>query len=329
MTSSSMKTFYVILIFLFILSTQLMSFSVRNDYLTYHSEVYQAEELIAQESFAKALNIYRRLFDTYDFVFVRDYKVATQIAWHLGFEDEAFEYLRLGIAGGWELKSIKSNKFIKAMQDKKKWSVIKSQYDSLQNVYNQNINQEIRAEVREMSIKDQKKGLGAAFRIGSKSKDRFSEDKFAPLNEKHALRLLEIIQNDGFPGEKLVGYEPWGQGILSRHNSISQAYCKSDTLYQYVKPILISSIKKGNLSPASFAWIDDWFITVESGWSTASYGYVNQLKKDDVDKSNQMREQIGLRKVETRNQLIDLQNKTQMDFYLPARPKKNGKILVN
>ncbi|MDN3643208.1 hypothetical protein QWY87_10885 [Lutimonas halocynthiae] len=324
-----MKQYIVILSFVLILSTLSTAFSVRNDYSAYHSEVYQAEELIVQESFVEALNIYRRLFENYNFIFVRDYKVATQIAWHLNLEDEAYQYLRLGIAGGWEMKSIKGNKFLKELLQQNEWTVIKSQYDSLRNVFNQNINQEIRAEVREMSLRDQRKALGSVFRIGSKSQDQFGENKFAPLNEKHLSRLMEIIENEGFPGEKLVGYEPWGQGILSRHNSISQAYCKSDTLYPFLRPILLSSINKGNLSPASFAWIDDWFITVESGWSTGSYGYVKQLKKNEVSKSNEIREQIGLRKVETRNQLIDLQSETQMDFYLPVRPAENGKILAN
>ncbi len=324
-----MKPYFLILSFLLILSTQSKAFSVRNDYSTYHAEVYQAEELIVQQSFVEALNIYRGLFETYDFIFVRDYKVATQIAWHLGFEGEAYEYLRLGIVGGWEIKSIKRNKFLKDLRHQQEWSVIKSQYDSLLNVFNQNINQEMRAEVRKMSLRDQRKALGAVFRIGSKSQGRFGENKFAPLNEKHLLRIMEIIENDGFPGEKLVGYEPWGQGIVSRHNSISQAYCKSDTLYSILKPILLSSINKGNLSPASFAWIEDWFITVESGWSTGSYGYVKPLQKNEISKSNEIRAQIGLRKVETRNQLIDIQNKSQMDFYLPIRPKKDGKILAN
>ena len=321
-----MKPYSVVLGFLIILSTHSKAFSVKNDYSTYHAEVYQAEELIVQQSFTEALNIYRRLFDTYDFVFVRDYKVATQIAWHLGFDDEAYELLTLGIAAGWEMKSIKRNKFLNDLRHQQEWSTVKIQFDSLREVYNQNINQEMRFEVRKMSLRDQRKALGAVFRIGSKSKDRFGENKFAPLNEKHVLRLLEFIENDGFPGEKLVGFESWGQGILSRHNSISQAHCKSDTLYIFLKPILFSSIKKGNLSPASFAWIDDWFYTVESGWSTASYGYVNRLKENEITKSNEMRKQIGLRKVETRNQLIDIQNKTHMDFYLPIRPKKNGKI---
>ena len=325
----SMNQYIVILSYLIILSTQSKAFSVKDDYFTYHTKVYQAEVLIVQQSFAEALNIYRRLFETYDFIFVRDYKVATQIAWHLGFEGEAYEYLKLGIAGGWEMKSIKRNKFLKDIRHQQEWSTIKSQYDSLQEVYNQNINQEMRSEVRKMSLRDQRKALGALFRIGSKSHDRFGENKFAPLNEKHVLKLLEFIENEGFPGEKLVGFEPWGQGILSRHNSISQAYCKSDTLYPFLKPLLLCSIKKGDLSPASFAWIEDWFITVESGWSTGSYGYVKRLKENEIAKSNEMREQIGLRKVETRNQLIDIQNKTEMDFYLPVRPKKNGKILPN
>lgn len=311
------------------LSTQSKTFSISNDYSSYHAEVYQAEELIVQQSFAEALNIYRSLFETYDFIFVRDYKVATQIAWYLSFESEAFDYLRLAIAGGWEMKSIKRNKFLKDLRHQQEWSVIKSQYDSLRNVFNQNIRQEMRAEVREMSLRDQRKALGAVFRLGSKSQDRFGKNKFAPLNEKHLLRVMEIIENDGFPGEKLVGYEPWGQGIVSRHNSISQAYCKSDTLYPLLRPILLSSINKGNLSPASFAWIDDWFITVEGGWSKGSYGYVKPLKKNEISKSNEIRAQIGLRKVETRNQLIDIQNKNQMDFYLPIRPSRNGKILAN
>ncbi len=324
-----MKLYSVVLGYLIILSAQSTAFSIKEDYSTYHAEVYQAEELIVQQSFAEALNIYRRLFDTYDFIFVRDYKVATQIAWHLGFKDEAYNFIRFGIAAGWQMESIKRNKFLKDLRQQQEWSTIKSQFDSLREVYNQNINQEIRSEVRNMSLRDQRKAVGAIFRIGSKSQNRFGENKFAPLNERHVLRLLEFIENDGFPGEKLVGFEPWGQGILSRHNSISQAYCKSDTLYPYLKPILLSSIKKGNLSPASFAWIDDWFYTVESGWSRASYGYVKGLKENEITKSNEMRKQIGLRKIETRNQLIDIQNKTQMDFYLPVRPKKNGKISVN
>jgi len=323
-----MKLFCLALAYVIILITQSKAFSVENDYFAYHAEVYQAEELIAQQSFTEALNIYRKLFDTYDFIFVRDYKVAIQIAWHLGFEDEAYTYLRFGIAGGWEMKSIKRNKFLKDLRHHQEWPTLKNQFDSLREVYHQNINQSMRSEVRKMSLRDQRKALGAIFRIGSKSRDRFAENKFAPLNEKRVLRLLEFIDNDGFPGEKLVGYEPWGQGILSRHNSISQAYCKSDTLFPFLKPILVSSIKTGNLSPASLAWIEDWFITVESGWSIGSYGYVNPLNRNEIAKSNEMRKQIGLRKVETRNQLIDLQYKTQMDFYLPSRPKKNGKILA-
>lgn len=324
-----MKPLFYILGLVLFLSFASNDISLNEDYTNYHAEVYQAEELLAQESFSEALHIYRRLVDNYDFVFVRDYKIATQIAWYLGFKDEAFAYLRLGIVGGWEMNSIKSNKFLKELRKSEEWSVIKGEYDSLRNVFNQNINQELRTEVRAMSLKDQRKGLESVLRIGSKSQDKFGETKFAPLNEKHLRRLMVIIDSIGFPGERLVSFEPWGQGIVSRHNSISKAYCEADTLYPFLKPILLSCIKKGNLSPASFAWIDEWYITVKSGWLKGSYGYVKALKKEDVANSNTLRTQIGLRKIETRNKLIDLQNKNQMDFYLPVQPKKDGKILTN
>ncbi len=302
--------------------------SIKGDYSIYHAEISRAEELIVRQSFAEALEIYRGLFDRYEFVFVRDYKVATQIAWQLGFEEEAYEYLRLGIAGGWKMRSIKRNKFLRDLRGHRNWSELKRRYDSLRTIYKQNLNQELTAEVRKLSVRDRRRAFGSIFRLSSKSRDRFGEKRFAPLNERHVLKLLEIIETEGFPGEKLVGFEPWAQGILSRHNSISKAYSESDTMYAFIRPLLLSSIKEGNLSPASFAWIDEWFITVESGWSVGSYGFLNQLKETEVPKSNEMRQRIGMRKIEIRNRLIDLQNETQMDFYLPPWSRNNKKILA-
>lgn len=298
----------------------------KDDYLIYHARIAQMEELIAAKSFDRALGIYEQIFDTYSFIFLRDYQVATQIAWHLGNEAKAYEFLKLGITGGWKMKSIKKNKFLKDLRRQKEWHRIKDDYDSLYAIHSGRIDLKLRSEVRKMSLKDQKKALGAIFRFSSNAQDKFGERKFAPQNELYVHRLIEIISDRGYPGEKLVGFDPWAQGILSRHNSISQAYCKKDTLYQFLKPMLFSAISRGEMSPHNFAVIDDWFIAVESGWRTGSYGYLAELKEKDLIRSNRLRNEIGLRKVGIRNRLIDIQEQTGMDFYLPVWPKKNGKI---
>ncbi len=326
--NSQMKATVLTLWFLVFLEPMAAKTNFDDDYFVYHTRIAQAEALITAGSFDQALEIYDQIDEAYSFVFLRDYQVATQLAWHLGRTSEAYEFLKLGIAGGWEMKSINKNTFLRALRETKAWTKIKDQYDSLRGVYLERMDLELRSEVRKMSLKDQKKALGALFRIGSNAQDRFGERKFAPQNEVRVRRLIEITKEKGYPGEKLVGFDPWAQGILSRHNSISRAYCKQDTLFPYLRPMLISAIGRGEMSPHNFAVIEDWFIAVESGWQTGSYGYLAELKEEDILRSNRLRTEIGLRKVETRNKLIEVQEQTQMDFYLPWWPKKNGKISI-
>ncbi len=288
----------------------------QEDYLAYHTRVVQAEELIAEKSFKSALEVYEQIFSAYSFVFLRDYKVATQLAWHLGDEAKAIELLKSGIASGWKMKDIKQNKLLKSLRENKtEWKQIKRQYDSLYAIYNHRINSDLRWEVRKMSWKDQSKALLAIFRFSEKAQQKYYEKKFAPKNELRQKRLLEIIESDGYPGEKLIGNEFWIWGIVARRNQISQEFCKKDTMYQHLKPILLSAIGSGELSPFFFALVDDWFISVESNRETGSYGYVADLSEHDLTRSNQLRKEIGLRTVETHNLLIDIQEQTGMWFY--------------
>lgn len=314
-------------IMLWIITSPLMiKANYDQDYLVYHKRITHAEELIGAKSFDLALEVYQQLFETFEFIFLRDYQVATQLAWHLGENEKAFRFLKLGTASGWQIKSIKKNKFLKGLRATKEWRLIQDQDDSLKGFYTNRIDSELRSEVRKMMMKDQSKALGALFKFSAKGQDRYAERKFAPNNEKQVYRLIEIIRDYGYPGEKLIGNDTWMQTILSHHNSISQAYCQKDTMYQYLNPQLLAAIKKGQMSPSEFAVIDDWFITVKNGWEIGSYGYLAGLKEETMAKASQLRSKIGLRKVANRNRLIDIQEQTGMNFYLPVWPKKNGKI---
>ncbi len=295
-----------------------------NDYLEYHNQIAYAEELISEKSFERALEVYEQVFNTYSFVFLRDYQVATQLAWHLDDNGKACEFLKYGMAGGWKMKHFRKNKFLKDLRKTKEFKSI--QYDSLRTVYTDRIKSELRWEVRKMSWKDQSKALLAIFRFSEKAQAKYGEKKFAPKNELRLHRLIEILECDGYPGEKLIGNEFWMWGIVARRNQISQAFCKKDTMYQHLKPMLFSAIGRGELSPYHFALINEWFITVESDRKTRSYGYLTELGAQDLAKCDRFRKEIGLRSVETHNRLIDIQEQTGMWFYL--WPKESSKLAL-
>ena len=318
------KTLYTLLI-IGLLSSQIIKAEPKEeDYLDYHLKIRQAEALIAENSFKRALNVYQEVFSSYSFVFLRDYKIAAQLAWQMGDGSKACEFVKSGIAGGWKMKDIKQTKFLKSLRSTTEFKTVKADYDSLRDVYLKRINSELRWEVRKMSWKDQWKALMALFRFSEKGQARYGERKFAPKNELRLQRVLEIIEDYGYPGERLIGNEPWMMGIVGRRNQISQEFCKKDTVYQQMKPILLTAIAKGEMQPVYYAFIDDWFITIESGWKTGSYGLLTELNQEDIVRSNRLRKKIGLRTVETHNRLIDIQEQTDMWFYL--EPKGNSKI---
>ena len=293
----------------------------KSDYANYHRVVLEAEELIADRKYNEALAIYRQLINNYDFVFRRDYQIATQLAVQAGRVDEAFDYLKRGIAGGWEMKSIKKNKFLRKLRDYSAWKEIKNEYPSLRKQYQKRLNPAVRTVVKKMFGRDQWRALGALFTFGSNRQDRYAETKFAPHSEKQMAKLATIIETYGYPGEMLIGNDFRASVLLSHHNSISQRYTLADTLYPHIRPKLLNAIELGRMSPYEFAMIDDWHIAVSSGRRTKGYGYLTTvLTEAERIKANQLRRAIGLSSVETINRLIDSHQQTGINPYLPSRP---------
>ncbi|MBL3655474.1 hypothetical protein [Fulvivirga sediminis] len=114
---------------------------------------------------------------------------------------------------------------------------------------------------------------------------------------------------------------------MSYHNSITTAYANKDTLYIYIKPKLLETIIKGQMSPYEFVLIDDWYITVSSDRTQTGYGFLNSPLHSALEETNKLRERVGLRTVQLRNKLVDIEKETGMIFYLPDWIK--GKIKVD
>lgn len=291
-------------------------------YITYHRRVASIQELIAHQEYQKALNLYQQVFSTYDFVFVKDYKVAAQLALYVGRNKEAFDYLKKGIANGWAIKAIKKNQFLQKLQNDPEWKNIENQYDSISKIYQIRINTKLREVVKNMFRKDQRKALGALFTFGPKRQDQYAEKRFAPHSEKQLKKLNIILNTHGYPSEKLIHNDFWASVILSHHNSISKEYALKDTLYSAIRPRLLKAIELGEMSPNEFAMIDDWCIAVKSGRKEKQFGYLtDSLTDSERLKANKLREEIGLSSIETINSLIDIQHQTGLNFYLRPMQK--------
>ena len=298
------------------------------DYQAYHLQVIEAERLMASEKYQAALSIYETLFENYDFVFLREYQIATQLALQVNDSQKAEQYLKQGMLAGWDMKSIKKNKFLSTIRNDSGWKDIKKEYKTLRAQYESGLNQTLRKQVKKMFSRDQWKALGAFLKFSSKAQDKYAEKKFAPHSERQIAEFNNILANYGYPGEQLIGNDIWMSTILSHHNSISKAYTEKDTLYPDLQAQLKEALLKGQISPFELAMIDDWYRVVKDDESLATYGIIDPPSQAELEKANQLRSAIYYRSVELRNQLVDIEEKTGMNLYIQSGPWINGKIEV-
>lgn len=318
---------YLLISVICLLSTGSGTYGQAN-YLDYHKEVVKCEQFIAEHKFREAITHFDSLFNSFDFVFLRDIKLATQLSAFEKNHEYGFRFLKKGILNGWTLRDIEKNEKLDFFKDNAQWESLKSEYDSLHNLYLAGLNSSLREEVHKMFKKDQKKALGALFRIGPKSKEKYAVKKFVPHSEKQLNLLNEILDQHGYPGEQFIGNSLWTSVILSHHNSISEDYNSKDTLYAQIKPKLINALKNGEISLYEFATIEDWRTAVLNDHKSTSYGFLGAIPNDSVLAIvNKNRAEIGLRNTELRNDLIDIEIETGMNLYLPKGWQK-GKIMV-
>jgi hypothetical protein len=301
------------------------SLCAQPNYLDYHQRVVDAEHLIVAGNYKEALANYQSIFDSYDFIFLKDYKVAAQLAVFVQCRSDAVLYVKRAIADGWTPKKIRKNKLARSVLD----SISKTEVDSLIDRYDRRLNEELKGRVHGLYKEDQRMALKAFLKIGKASRTRFAEEKFAPHSEQQMVQVMDILATYGYPGEQLIGNDYWMSTVLSHHNSISTEYNKSDTLYAHIRPALFAALEKGEISPFELALIENWKVASESNHGKASYGYLGPtLDTTTIKTTNELRRRVGLRSIELRNQLVDVQSETGIDFYLSGEPWQKGEITI-
>jgi len=298
------------------------------DYLDYHQQVLAAEQHIVSEQYAAALDIYEDIFSEYDFVFLRDYQVACQLAFLLERPEQGLQVLRLGVESGWEWSSIKKHAIVKDRLPSDLWKKLKKEYPVLRASYDTRLKQALRAEVQAMFKKDQWKALGAFLKFSDQKQNQYAENKFAPHSEEHMTQFVAIHLEHGYPGERSIGNNFWMSTILSHHNSISQDYNQKDQRYAQIRPLLEQSLHRGEMSPFEFALIDEWYRLSVADPKTVTYGLVDYPRHGSLAQVNALREEALLRPVEIRNGLLDIERITSLQLHIEETAWIDGAIEV-
>ena len=298
--------------------------SIDSQYVQYYQQVYKAEGFIGARRFDEALTTYQGLFEQFEFVFLRDYQVAGQVAYYVGDTSTANLFLEKGIKAGWKWKSIRQNAILKSLVK----NIGKRRYAKWRDTYEDSLDFTLRNRVKEMFKKDQRKAFGALFTLSSKAQDRYAEKRFAPHSEKQMEEVAEILDVYGYPGEQLIGNNFWMSTILSHHNSISRDHALRDKWYPRLQPLLMAALSRGEMSPFECGLVDEWYRATQEEENSASYGILTPPSREEVEKVNALRQGVFLRPIELRNQLIDVGEETGIDFYLPGGGWIGGKIRI-
>ncbi|HAA17796.1 MAG TPA: hypothetical protein DCR93_10960 [Cytophagales bacterium] len=298
-------------------------------YSDYHRSVITIEELLVAKQFQEALAGYEQLLSTYDFVFLRDLVVASQLAAYQDEEETACAWIRRGIAAGWTWKGLKKVPVLKEKLSPESWQMLKEDYEALHAQYQSWAYTPLRDEMKTLVQADQRKAFRVFLRITDKGQTRAAERIAAPQSEQHVREIERIMNTHGYPGEQLIGNNTWGSMLLSHHNSISQAYTLQDELYPQLRPLLQAAWERGELSPYEWALMEDWRKVAVTEHQQTVYGFLGAIADaeaaQDVDRN---RAKIGLRSLALRNALFDLAEETKINFYLPGGTWQPGKIEV-
>jgi hypothetical protein len=318
-----LRHLFTALVFLFPPSVSLYSQPSDKNYLDYHQEILRIENLLVERNWNAALELYVDLSDQYDFIFLRDLKLASQVALFAGQPNKSQYFLEKAVEGGWSKNQILSNPVLNHFF---KRSELISVYREAR-TERRPLDEKLSSQVRKMSFKDQRMAFGALLYIGDAAQARYAEREFGPHSIRQMELLWEMLEKPEYPGERLVGNPEWMSTIISHHNSISQGFNRADKIYPRVFPKLMDAVERGELYPYQLAIIDDWYrSSVEK--DALTYGYLNTVYASHREACDELRASLGLRSIELHNALVDLQEETKLDLYFEAYGWLNGKIQV-
>ncbi|QMU28766.1 hypothetical protein [Adhaeribacter radiodurans] len=305
-------------LFLLLLLPVLCSAQTPN-YLEYHQQIIQAEEYLVARQFSESLKIYRHLTATYPHVFLRDLKVAAQLAAYSQDTANLYFFLEIAMQKGWTYQQIRKRETFQQFKSEPKFKKLQANKDQFQKAFEKNINLALKAEIKQMLTADQKRALRVALTPGKRWRERYTKQKFVPHNRAQVRRINQIMDQVGYPGEKIIGDHSWATVLIS-HN-------EHDSIYRELRPKLYAAFERGEISAIELAIIESWRCVVDTGGKDKAFViWEQEISQPEATHADSLRSTIGLRNIALNNRLLDLEKELKIKFYLS--PSHGGRIKV-
>lgn len=302
-----MKGLIVILIFLSLRGNQTKKF----DYFEYHKQINKVEELIVNEDFDEAVKQLNGVLKEYEFRFVRDLVIASQINLLKSDKETSKYWIRESIKGGYKIECLKQIKIFQKELDEEDWQEIELEYKELRKEYLQKVDLELLKEFSERYKEEQ---------------DLKGTEQYKAIVYSNFSRIKDFLEGDHFPGEQIIGID--NSVFTSKLSDCLASNSKVIvTLLHYNNPIseigeenLKKYIKKGELHPREFGIIYNFEINKISrlykenpkeGKELGDYklNFPFGEKDEDIERVNRDRMKFGICKYEIDKRKEEIERK--------------------
>lgn len=260
-----------IVLFCFLIAAFLTTKAQETNYLEYHKNCRKAESYFLNDDTTQCVNTYKRTFDSFEILFPRDCFMAAQIAYKLGQDSMAVEFILKGIPFGLrhEFFSLcdtihQMNYKIRSLTEGKYWQKVTKQEDSLRQLYIQKVNWELKRKINTFVDEDQKLRIRCNKTINRIFRPSL-ERRFKKLNRKHMAFLDSVFRTNGYPGVWLTGI---GDSIcpvstpVSNNVNLSDVFkiilYHNDSAYINYGEFLYTELQLGHIDSRTYAMIRDF-----------------------------------------------------------------------
>ncbi len=214
----------------------------------YHPVINEAELLVVDREYEKALDTYRQAFAAVPSPFARDYYNAAICALELQDRKRTFNYLEELVQKGVSLEYLERQPVLDSLRNTKHWQKFAKKYPKRRDKYEQKLNKELRADLDELYARDQ------YFRQ-AKGGWRVHGDTITKIEAANTKLLLGWIEEYGYPGEDQIGLADTLE-LLPRFTVVIERQTKARKGHDF-KEVLTQAVQQGRLAPQAAAYLLD------------------------------------------------------------------------
>ncbi len=205
------------------------------DYIEdYYQDVYKAELAYWQEDYQEAYDILKKVEARCGLLnqsITREPEMMAKLSIKVGEPKKAFPYIERMLKEGMSFTTFTTNERYDILKEYEEWAYLERNAARFAQEFEDNINQELRAEIIAMNHLDQKV-----------RESPIDYTEMGRVDSIHQNRIKEIFNQYGYPSRQLVGMDNFQKG--ERVDLRTLFFHFDDTIY--FKPVLLKMIRDGD-----------------------------------------------------------------------------------